>query len=122
MRGGTLLVDVEVSNPNRFALNATNLDYVLQISDIKDSDTTWMDFASGSYEQSFSVASGATESVEIPVEFQYSGLGGAASSLLRAGTFNYRATGTVDVRTPLGNREIPFRRLGRINLLSGTSL
>jgi hypothetical protein len=51
------------------------------------------------------------------VEFTYTGLGGAATSLLRAGTFNYRATGTVDVRTPLGSYDIPFRRGGMVTLL-----
>lgn len=122
LRGGTLLVDVEVANPNRFALSANSLDYVLSISDIEASgDTTWFDFASGSYEDDFSIAAGETGSVRIPVEFQYSGLGGAASSLLRAGTFNYRATGTVDVRTPIGSRDVPFRRNGRISLLSGSA-
>lgn len=118
LRGGTLLVDVQISNPNRFALSANSLDYELSIADAEaPGDTVWYDFASGRYEEDFSVGAGETGSVQIPVEFSYSGLGGAASSLLRAGTFNYRATGMVDVRTPLGSREVPFRRRGMISLL-----
>jgi LEA14-like dessication related protein len=103
LRGGTLLVNVEVMNPNRFALNANQLRYQLAIADTENPrDTTWLDLASGIYSEQFSVGAGQTASVQVPVEFTYAGLGGAAGSLLRAGTFNYRATGVVDVRTPLG--------------------
>lgn len=118
LRGGTLLFNVQVTNPNRFALNAEQLEYQLAIADLEAGrDTTWMDLASGRYDTPFSVGAGATEVVQIPVEFSYSGLGGAASSLLRAGTFNYRASGAVDVRTPLGTYHVPFRRGGMISLL-----
>lgn len=118
LRGGTLLVDVQIRNPNRFSLSANSLDYELSIADAEaPGDTVWYDFASGRYDDDFTVAAGDSASVQIPVEFSYSGLGGAASSLLRAGTFNYRATGVVDVRTPLGTREVPFRRRGMISLL-----
>ena len=119
LRGGTLVVNLEVTNPNRFALNAEQLEYQVEISDRESAaDSTWVDLTSGVYDEPFSVAAGATEMVEIPIEFSYSGLGGAASSLMRAGTFSYRATGTVDVRTPLGRYEVPFRRGGMVSLLS----
>jgi LEA14-like dessication related protein len=117
LRGGTLLVEVEVANPNRFALSANQLRYQLAIADTEAGrDTTWLDLASGTYEEPFSVAAGQAAQVQVPVEFTYAGLGGAASSLLRAGTFNYRATGTVEVRTPLGSHEVPFRRGGMVTL------
>ena len=118
LRGGTLMVNVEITNPNRFSLSANQLHYQLAIADNESTrDTVWVDLASGTYDEPFSVSAGATERVQIPVEFTYAGLGGAASSILRAGTFNYRATGTVDVRTPLGSREVPFRRGGMVTLL-----
>ncbi|HUE96373.1 MAG TPA: LEA type 2 family protein, partial [Longimicrobiaceae bacterium] len=118
LRGGTLLVNLEVSNPNRFALNANQLQYQLAIANTESSqDTVWLDLASGTYAEPFSVGPGRTEQVQVPVEFSYTDLGGAASSVLRAGTFNYRATGTVDVRTPVGTYEVPFRRGGMVSLL-----
>ena len=118
LRGGTLMVSVEVTNPNRFALSANQLRYQLAIADTESSsDTTWLDLASGTYAEQFTVGGGQTTNVEVPIEFTYSGLGGAASSVLRAGTFNYRATGVVDVRTPVGTREVPFRRSGIVSLL-----
>lgn len=118
IRGGTLLVHVQVINPNRFALSADELTYQLSVSDPEQrNDTTWIDFATGTYDQEFSVGARDTAVVQIPVEFSYAALGAAAGSIARAGTFTYRATGTVDVRTPLGSRQVPFRKRGTVPLL-----
>ena len=118
IRGGTLLVNLQITNPNGFGMSANQLEYQLAIANnTEGSDTTWLDLANGLYAEPFSVGAGATESVQVPVEFTYSSLGGAASSVLRAGTFNYRATGTVAVNTPLGTREVPFQRGGLVSLL-----
>jgi hypothetical protein len=62
------------------------------------------------------VGAGATETVQIPVEFSYAGLGGAASSILRNGTFHYRANGEVDVDTPIGTRAVPFNKRGTFTM------
>jgi LEA14-like dessication related protein len=119
LRGGTLMVNVDIENPNRFALSANQIRYQLAIADTDSArDTVWMDLASGTYAEQLSVGGGETAHVAVPVEFTYSGLGSAAASLLRAGTFNYRATGAVDVRTPVGAFEVPFRRVGIVTLLS----
>lgn len=123
LQGGTLLVDVRVVNPNRVSLTADRLRYDLEIGQAGDaeaeSDTAWSAFASGTYEEEFSVAARDTGRVRIPVDFEYAALGGAASSLLRNGSFDYRATGSVHARTPLGNRDVPFRRTGRMSLDGG---
>lgn len=118
LTGGTLLVNLQVVNPNRFALNADRLSYQLALRDPREeeSDTTWIDFSSGIHDVPFSVGGGDTARVQVPVEFTYAGLGSAANSLLRSGTFRYRATGVVDVRTPLGGYDVPFRKLGTITL------
>lgn len=119
LRGGTLLVNLRVVNPNRFALNAQQLRYDLFLGDSEEAgDTTWIDFASGTYTEPFSVAARDTATVQIPVEFTYSGLGGAASSILRSGSFDYRASGTVDVQTPLGTRTVPFRKKGTVAMMA----
>jgi LEA14-like dessication related protein len=118
LRGGTLMVNVEITNPNRFALSASEVRYQLAIADTDSPrDTAWVDLASGRYAEPMSVGSGQTEIFQVPVEFSYTGLGGAGASLLRAGTFNYRASGVVDVRTPVGSYEIPFRRGGMVTLM-----
>ena len=122
LRGGTLLVSLQVINPNRFSLNADRLTYELALRDPAEmADTTWIDFATGTYAEGFSVPARDTAVVQIPVEFTYGGLGAAAGSLLRAGTFTYLASGTVDVRTPLGTHEVPFRKRGTMTLMSAQS-
>ena len=118
LRGGTLLVNVQVVNPNRFSLNANQLEYQLALSDPQTAgDTTWVDFANGTYDQPFSVGARDSARVQIPVEFSYSGLGAAGGSIMQRGTVTYRASGTVNVRTPIGNREVPFRKRGTVTLL-----
>ena len=118
LSGGTLVVDLQVVNPNRFSLSANRLNYELALRDPETAtDTSWVDFAEGAYEQPFTVAGGETGHVQIPVSFSYSGLGAAAGSMLRRGTFTYRATGTADVRTPLGTHQVPFRKTGTVTLL-----
>lgn len=120
LSGGTLLVNLQVVNPNRFSLNANQLSYRLEVRDPEvAADTVWMDFATGVFGQDFSVGPRDTATVQVPVEFNYAALGTAAGSLLRAGIFNYQATGTVDVRTPLGTHQVPFRRRG-VFTLAGT--
>ena len=118
LSGGTLVVDLQVVNPNRFALSANRLNYDLALRDPETAtDTSWTDFAEGAYEQPFTVGGGETAHVQIPVSFSYSGLGAAAGSMLRRGTFTYRASGTADVRTPLGTHQVPFRKTGTVTLL-----
>ena len=118
LSGGTLVVDLQVVNPNRFALSSNRLAYELDLrQEEAGSDTSWVDFADGTYEQPFTVRGGETTHVQIPVSFSYSGLGAAAGSMFRRGTFTYRATGTADVRTPLGTHQVPFRKTGTVTLL-----
>ena len=118
LSGGTLVVDLQVVNPNRFTLSSNRLAYELDLrAEEAGSDSSWVDFAEGTYDQPFSVRGGETASVQIPVYFSYSGLGAAAGSMLRRGTFTYRASGTADVRTPLGTHQVPFRKTGTVTLL-----
>lgn len=120
LSGGTVLVDLEVVNPNRFALSADRLRYDLSLGESDaESDSAWVHFAEGTFDEAFSVAPGDTANVRIPVEFTYEAVGGAVLALVRRGNFAYRATGTVDVRTPIGRRSVPFRKTGTITALDG---
>ncbi len=117
LRGGTLLVNLRVENPNGFALSAHRLRYDLSLRNTDEvGDSAWIDFATGTFDREFTVGARATETVQIPVEFTYSGLGGAASSILRNGTFDYRAKGEVDVGTPIGTRSVPFTKRGTFTM------
>lgn len=122
LRGGTLLVNVSVRNPNSFSLTADKIRYELLLKDSQEpSDTAWKSFANGTYDRQVTVRGGRTETFQVPVEFSYAGLGGAATSLLRTGRFDYRARGTVVAKTPFGSREVPFRKSGTL-LMSGATV
>ncbi|HEX5726575.1 MAG TPA: LEA type 2 family protein [Longimicrobiaceae bacterium] len=123
LRGGTLLVNVRVENPNRFELRANSVDYALHIRDTDEdaaADSAWVEFARGTYDERITIGARETRVVSIPVEFTFSGLGGAAGELLRMGRFNYRATGTADVSTPFGSRAVPFRKTGIFTMSGAT--
>ncbi len=121
LRGGTLIVNLRIVNPNRFGLSADELTYELEVADPDEpGDSDWVEFASGTYDESFTVGARDTSVVQIPIEFSYSALGSAASSILSAGTFDYQATGSVNVGTPIGSYDIPFSKRGIVTLI-GTS-
>lgn len=118
LQGGTLLVSLRVQNPNSFTLSSEALKYQLAVRDpVAGADTVWVDFANGTYDEPFSVRGGESREIQIPVEFNYAGLGGVSSSILRNGTFTYRASGSVDVRTPIGTRSVPFQKRGTVTML-----
>jgi LEA14-like dessication related protein len=119
--GGTVNVNVRVHNPNRFSIRADDLKYRLFLRRPADQqaaagDSAWIPFADGTYGDTISVRGGETRTFAIPVEFTFGALRGAAGSLLQTGRVQYRAEGTVDVRTPIGRREVPFRKTGAFTM------
>jgi hypothetical protein len=74
--GGVVKVRLSVYNPNRFAFRASGLTYDL---DLEDPDGNgWLDFTEGRLDRRLEVEARDTVEVEIPVEFEYRGWGGAA--------------------------------------------
>jgi len=121
LTGGTLVASVRIHNPNRFSLRADDLRYRLSIRQPRDEarDTSWVEFAEGTYGDTITVRGRETRTFRIPIEFSYGGLRGAAGTMMRTGRVQYRAEGTVDVRTPVGTREFPFRKTGSV-MMSGS--
>jgi LEA14-like dessication related protein len=114
LTGGTVNVNLRVHNPNSFGFRSDRLDYQLFLRrpDAQPGDSAWVSFAEGTYDDEIEVGARQTKVVTIPVAFTYSGLGEARRSLIRAGSFQYRAVGTVDARTSFGRRVVPFRKTG----------
>lgn len=111
LSGGSLDVVLNVYNPNGFNLDATRMTYKLMIDSIP--------FGTGLVESRFAVAKKDSNTVRIPVDFTYAGIGEAGRQLLQTGTVNYRVTGDVTVGTPLGNYTVPYDRTGRFSALTG---
>lgn len=111
LEGGRLYVQLGVVNPNDFALEASALTYDLDLRDPSAPDGGWTEFTEGIFDERTRVPANDSTVVEIPVEFTYRGLGGAARAILETGAVDYRVRGTVHVAEPV-RVEIPFEHEG----------
>lgn len=109
--GGQLEVHLGVYNPNNYRLDATRLTYRVFVGDS-------IGLANGAMDTQTTVQAGDSTIVKIPVAFTYSGLGAAATQLLRTGTVNYRVAGDVTVGSVVGNFTVPYSATGQFNTMS----
>ena len=109
--GGSVDVVLNVYNPNRFKLDATKMTYRVDVDTVQ--------LGNGEIDSRFTVNSGDSSTVRLPVRFTYAGLGAAGRSLITAGTINYRVRGDFTVGTPLGNFTRPYDRTGRYSSVTG---
>jgi LEA14-like dessication related protein len=116
--GGTMLVNVAVTNPNSFGARADELRYELFVREPGDaSEDGWRRLAAGTYEEELVVRAGERRVVQVPVAFRFSDLGTAGVSALRTGRVDYRATGTARVRAAGVSRDVPFRKTGSVMIV-----
>lgn len=118
LTGGTLNVNLRVENPNRLGFRADDLRYELFLrSPGGDANAPqWERLAEGVYDEEIVIGAHETRTVQVPVEFRLSQLGPAASSVMRSGRLDYRATGTVRVRAAGTSRTVPFSKTGNVML------
>jgi len=109
--GGSVDVVLSVYNPNRFKLDASKMTYRVDVDSVQ--------LGSGEIDSRFTVNSGDSSIVRLPVRFTYAGLGAAGRSLITAGTINYRVRGDFTVGTPLGDFTRPYDRTGRYSSVTG---
>lgn len=105
LAGGSMEVELQVANPNRYALDAPALRYRLDVDTVQ--------VATGELEGRFRVEARDSAVVRLPLQFTFRGLGAAGRSLLLSGTVPYRVRGDLTVSTPLGTFTQPFDRAGR---------
>jgi LEA14-like dessication related protein len=116
LRGGQIIAELEIKNPNSFDVETRNITYDLKVSDRgPDNEERWVDFAKGVVEKEIKVDDGGTTRVEIPIDFTFSAASGAIRSIMDRGTFDYQVEGVVALREPL-RRDIPYKRRGNISL------
>jgi LEA14-like dessication related protein len=109
--GGQLEVHLSVYNPNDYRLDATRLTYRVFVGDS-------IGLASGAFDTRATVQADDSTIVKIPVAFTYSGLGAAATQLLRTGAVNYRVAGDVTVGSAIGNFTVPYSATGQFNSMA----
>jgi|SRR5437867_3369406 len=110
-QGGQLEVDLSVYNPNNYRLDATRLTYRVFVGDS-------VGLATGALDTRQTVQATDSTIVKVPVSFTYSGLGAAATQLLRTGAVNYRVTGDVTVGSAVGNFTVPYSTSGTFNSMA----
>ena len=110
--GGSVEVVLDVYNPNRFRLDGTRLTYKVLV----DSTT----FGQGEYLTKFEVNERGTNTVRLPFNFSYAGIGAARRQITQTGSVEYRVVGDLTVSTPVGNFTRPYDQKGRFNTQQGT--
>jgi LEA14-like dessication related protein len=108
---------LNVFNPNGYRLDATRLSYNVQVGDAGNG----VNLAAGTLDGQWSVQSGDSTTVTIPVSFTYAGIGAAGRQLLNSGAVPYRVNGDVTVGTVVGNFTVPYSSTGRFTALGGAS-
>ena len=114
LTGGQLAVKLNVYNPNGYRLDATRLSYAVNVGDN-------VQLANGILDRMFTVQSGDSTTVTIPVSFTYAGIGAAGRQLLNTGGVAYNVNGDVTVGTVVGNFTVPYSSTGRFNAIGGNS-
>ena len=114
LRGATLIAELDINNPNDFTIETDSIAYQL-FANTASSGDDWKPVLQRTYAQRIVIPEDERTRVEIPIEFNYSEMSGAARSIMERGTFNYRIQGNAYVREPL-KRTIPFTKSGNVSL------
>jgi LEA14-like dessication related protein len=114
LRGASLIADLDIDNRNDFDIETDSITYQL-FANTSSSGESWQPILQRSYTQRIVIAEDKVTRVEIPIEFNYTDLSGAARAILDRGTMNYRIQGNAFVREPL-RRTIPFTKTGNVSL------
>ena len=114
LTGGNLAVKLNVFNPNGYRLDATRMTYNVMVGDN-------VNLATGTVDNRFTVQSGDSTMVTIPVSFSYNGIGAAGRQLLNTGGVAYHVNGDVTVGTVVGNFTVPYSSTGKFTAFGGNS-
>jgi LEA14-like dessication related protein len=114
LRGASLIAELDINNQNDFDIETDSIKYQL-FANTSGDGSTWSPVLQRTYAQRILIKEEQTTRVEVPIEFNYSDLSGAARAILDRGTFNYQIKGDVFVREPL-KRTMPFTKTGNVSL------
>ena len=113
LTGGSMDLVVDVYNPNSFSLRGTKLELGFDVEGSHVGDITYTD--------EFQVQEGDTTSVTLPLRFNWDGVSAAVRAALGYGDIPYTMRGQATVKTPFGDRVVPFTRQGRAPLTRSRS-
>ncbi len=110
IRGGVLHLMVELDNPNAFDLRGTGIELGFDVDSAHVGDVRLSD--------EFSVQKGGSTTLELPLRFEWAGVGNALRAALGTGEIPYTMKGQISLQTPWGAHSVPFTREGRAPLSS----
>ena len=110
LQGITLIADLRIENPNKFAIEADSITFQLEAAN-PDQSGAWSQVTRGTNRERIRVEGGNTATAAVPIEFAFKDLGAPARSALNKGTLDYRVSGRVWVRRPLPV-PVPFSHTG----------
>ena len=111
MSGASLLMQLQVDNPNAFSLLLDKLDYHLKLNGF--------DVGGGRVDKSLNVKQGGQGVIGLPVSLDFAQTGMGLYKALLGGGIDYDLSGSVDAASSnamLQSFRIPLNKQGRVNL------
>jgi len=106
LRGGSLTLVLDVTNPNTYDLRTGQVDLALDLADAR--------FGEAFLGRATTFEAGGVTTIEIPLSFTWAGVGAGARSLLEQGSVRYSLETRLTVGTPLGDRSVEMTTRGTV--------
>lgn len=116
LTGGTVILGLRLSNPNNFELKGSAIDYTLRVARAGEATPDWRSLASGVQDKAFTLPPLGSTMLDVPLQFDWVGVGTAVKELIERGRVDYQAEGAVRVQMPNGLVRVPFRRTGKMTM------
>jgi LEA14-like dessication related protein len=104
--GGSLVLVLDVFNPNDYDIRTTWVEASLELEDTH--------FGTAVLEGDETLVAGSHTLVEIPAEFTWEGVGAGARALLQRGALRYDLETRLRVETSVGGRSMTLRNRGEV--------
>jgi LEA14-like dessication related protein len=111
LSSGTAVVALGVTNQSGREMSIRGFLYLVEVK-APGVDGSWTTLAEGFFDHALVIPGHETEAVNVPVPFEYAGLGEALRSLLSAGEIPYRVKGEVWIGGTNSGLQVPFRQEG----------
>ncbi|MEN6621434.1 MAG: LEA type 2 family protein [Smithella sp.] len=106
--GMSLLLDIDVRNPNFFDLKFKSFEYTVYLKNEP--------IGNGSLDNELLIPSSSTTRIKVPLSAQFKDLSGSLKAILTEKDLPYKISGKVTVKTLFGSRQFDFSNEGQINL------
>ena len=98
MSGGSLRLELDVYNPNRYTVRGSAFRGSLELEDTE--------FGEILFDRAFELPAEAHTTLQVPMQFTWEGVGAAARGLLARGSVSYKLGGALFVDTPGGDKRV----------------